>query len=90
MKWKNKLKAILTEAKKTEKTEMGLEKPLPKTDETNPTVVSSVFGSGQLPSLPKNLWKIESESNCSVCGLELEMWQNKPFCSMGCVQIQQV
>lgn len=78
-------KTVSAKIEEIEKTEISLEQALSKTDKTEPDLsVLSVFDSGQLPPFPENLRKIESEMECSICGLELEIWQNELFCSMGC------
>ena len=84
MKWKNKLKAGLTETIKTEKAEIHLEKALTKADKTNTDAVSSVFVSDELAYFPKNFERIESVPECSICSLKLEIWKNELFCAMGC------
>lgn len=86
MKWKNKLKTVLSETAQLEKTEICLEKALTKADKTLTNVVSSVFVSGQLRHIPEKLINIELTPKCSNCDLEMIFIGNENiwFCPLGC------
>lgn len=88
MKWKNKLKSVLSQAAESKNSVMCLEKAMTKTDKTHTGLVSSVFVSGHLRDIPEKTITEEIPPECSNCGLQMNLIENETlwFCPLGCTK----